>query len=54
MKKAPVIRVMTDEEILARTRIAGSFFDVLADDYVWDYCCLVEYPCEVHAGIIDG
>lgn len=34
-------------DILARTRIAGAFFDVLSD-CVYDYCCLVEYPCEIH------
>ena len=44
---------MTDEEkkdILSRTRVAGEFYDVLSK-CVYDYCCLVEYPCDIHKGM---
>ena len=39
-----------DEDIIGRTRISGSFFDVL-NGPVWDYCCLVDDPCEVHSKV---
>ena len=41
---------MSDEEkkdILSRTRVEGEFYDVLSK-CVYDYCCLVEYPCDIH------
>ena len=39
-------------DILARTRIEGEFFDVLDEKgLVYDYCCLVDYPCELHKNV---